>query len=201
MSAVPAMPFMPEYNFDAEACRIRPSTPVASVPADGRKFAIVEQMGHRRFGAEVREVEFCGAKLLECVLVTEPPIVLQIHPQSLYAITTCSEDQARKVNTPWGLPSEVRALLPPSEPDPVVIATPTRRHDPSDLTVRLVTAMSADELRAAVVHLRACFEAHGDTEGEDGDDAHALNVLLALEDHVGIASSCVDDHEDGSDDF
>lgn len=171
------------------------STEAVAPAAPVRKFAIVEQMGHRRFGAEVREVEFCGAKLLECVLVTEPPIVLQIHPQSLYAITQCSEDQARKVNTPWGLPSEVRALLPSPEPEPVpvMVRRPTFEHDPLDLTFRLPTAMNFDERRAAVVYLRACFDAHALTV--ERPDDHALNVLLAMENHIRAGVPRGDDGE------
>jgi hypothetical protein len=60
------------------------------------RFAIVELMGHRRYGARVSEVEQYGAKFLRAEVLTEPPYEQLVHPQALYAITPCTEEQARR---------------------------------------------------------------------------------------------------------
>lgn len=66
-------------------------------------YAIVELMGHRRFGARVTDAELAGAKMLRCEVLAfvegRPPLLVQhVHPQALYAITECSEAQARGAN-------------------------------------------------------------------------------------------------------
>jgi len=59
------------------------------------QFAIVELMGHQRFGAKVRESELCGTKLLHCEVLTDPPYEREVHPQAIYAINRCTEERAR----------------------------------------------------------------------------------------------------------
>lgn len=86
-------------------------TPATSPPPV--RHAIVELMGHRRVGARVDEIEFCGAKMLRLVVLTAPPFEQIVSPQALYAVTFCTEDQAAKVNTPWTQPEEMRARLGP----------------------------------------------------------------------------------------
>jgi hypothetical protein len=55
------------------------------------QFAIVELMGHRKFGARVSEVERFGAKML-CAEILTPhgDIVQTVHPQAIYAVTDCT---------------------------------------------------------------------------------------------------------------
>lgn len=75
------------------------------------RYAIVELMGHRRLGARVDEVEFCGAKMLQLTVLVPEPFVQLVTPASLYAVTFCTEEQARKVNTAWTTPDEMRPRL------------------------------------------------------------------------------------------
>jgi hypothetical protein len=88
-------------------------------------FAIVEQMGQRRFGAHVEEADVLGEKMLKCTTLLEagsgaPPIVTYVHPKSLYAFSPCTEAQARRANVGWGsyVPPELRAL-PAGAAEPV----------------------------------------------------------------------------------
>lgn len=75
------------------------------------QFAIVEMMGHRRFGARVTEVERFGAKCMRAEILSEGPTVEQyVFPGSIYAVTMCTEPQARAVNTKWSLQSAVPML-------------------------------------------------------------------------------------------
>lgn len=84
-------------------------------------FAIVEQMGHRKFGARIEEADVAGVRMLRCtILRADAEIVTVVHPQSLFALTPSTEDQARKANAGWGsyAPPEVREL-PASAAEPV----------------------------------------------------------------------------------
>lgn len=82
------------------------------------QFAIVELMGHRRFGARVTEVERFGAKCMRAEILTDgEPVEQLVYPGSIYAVTMCTEEQARKVNTRWSLQSAVPML--PAEVAPV----------------------------------------------------------------------------------
>lgn len=65
--------------------------------------AIVEQFGHRRFGAKVRLVTMGGVKLLELTVLNPdatkaPLLVTTIASSSVFAITACSEVVARQSN-------------------------------------------------------------------------------------------------------
>lgn len=68
---------------------------------------IVEQMGHRRFGALVTETEIAGVKMLRCeVLGPVAPavsMVTVIHPNTVFALTECDETAARRANR-YGTP-------------------------------------------------------------------------------------------------
>ncbi len=84
---------------------------------------IVEMMGHRRFGAKVAEIERFGGKFLRAEVLTDPPFVHIVAPTSLFALTPCTEAQARSACTSWIVPDELRparvALLtagPDSDP-------------------------------------------------------------------------------------
>ena len=79
-------------------------------------FAIVEQMGHRRVVGRVAEVEVCGQRMMQVSTLSEPPIVTLVHPQSLYAVTACTEAQARRAAGDDYSP--LRELDAPSEADP-----------------------------------------------------------------------------------
>lgn len=78
------------------------------------QFAIVELMGHRRFGARVSESEQFGQKFLRAEIVGAGPgefVAEQlVHPQSIYAVTLCTEDRARAINTRWSLQSALPML-------------------------------------------------------------------------------------------
>lgn len=67
---------------------------------DGPVFAIVEQMGHRRFGARVRDVTRFGAACMEAVVLLpgEREMLTYVFPSSLFAVTVCTEEQARRAN-------------------------------------------------------------------------------------------------------
>lgn len=71
---------------------------------DGPVFAIVEQMGHRRFGARVRDVTRFGAACMEAVvLLPGEELTTYVFPSSLLAVTVCTEAQARAANAYGGL--------------------------------------------------------------------------------------------------
>jgi len=70
------------------------TAPAAEAPV----FAIVEQMGHRRFGARIREVTRFGAACMEATVLSDPPVVTLVMPSSLFAVTFCTEAQARAAN-------------------------------------------------------------------------------------------------------
>ena len=88
-------------------------------------------MGHRRFGARVEETDVAGVKMLRCeILRADESIATLVHPQSLFALTPCTEEQARKANAGWGsyAPPEVRALPEPATVEPIdTPAEPVRR--------------------------------------------------------------------------
>lgn len=90
-------------------------------------FAIVEQMGHVRFGARCVEENFAGASMLKCeVLAPEEGVlaVRRINGSSLYAFTECDEATARAANkNRWEVSRAV-----PSLPSSVIDAVET--HDP-----------------------------------------------------------------------
>lgn len=98
-----------------------------SAPAP--RFAIVEMMGHRRFGAKIEETTFMGAPALRCVSLTEPPFEEWItNPAAIFAVTICEEGIARAacVRQSYGgayvppemlraLPAQASSLLRPAD--------------------------------------------------------------------------------------
>lgn len=84
------------------------------------EYAIVELMGHQRFGAKIQEAELLGIKMLRCEVLTNPPYERDVHPQSLYAITRCTEERARFASrhlfSPAVMPAE-RPLTQLGAPD------------------------------------------------------------------------------------
>lgn len=70
----------------------------ADAPTEAPAFAIVEQMGHRRFGARIREVTRFGAVCMEATVLSDPPVVTLVMAGSLFAVTLCTEAQARAAN-------------------------------------------------------------------------------------------------------
>lgn len=79
------------------------------------RHAIVELLGRVRFGARVEEREFCGVKMLACVVLTAPPLERLVAPAALYSLTFCSESEAVRVNSSWTVPQEMRAQLGPGD--------------------------------------------------------------------------------------
>lgn len=94
-------------------------------------YAIVELMGHRRFGARVTNAELAGAKVLRCEVLAfvegRPPLLVQhVHPQALYAITECTEAQARAANQSTYAIQSPLAIEAPRPDDIPFDATPAR---------------------------------------------------------------------------
>jgi hypothetical protein len=75
------------------------------------QFAIVELMGHRSYGAKVSEVEQFGIKMLRAEVLSESPFVQDVHPQAIYAITLCTEDQAKAMSRYAHSPATERQFL------------------------------------------------------------------------------------------
>jgi hypothetical protein len=89
------------------------------------QFAIVEMMGHRRFGARVSEVEQFGAKMMraEILVPNADPVIQFVSPSSLYAVTLCDEATARKQNNDaWSLRQAIPGLPAPNTAGPDDIA-------------------------------------------------------------------------------
>lgn len=88
-------------------------------------FAIVETMGHRRTVGKVSQVDLLGSKALRVETLDDPPQVQLIFPSALYAVTPCTEEQAklaaRAMLSPlwilgaisWAPPKETPVLPPP----------------------------------------------------------------------------------------
>lgn len=76
------------------------------------RFAIVELMGHRRFGARISEADEFGRKFLRAEIPVGSAWVEQlINPDSVYALTTCDESAARAQNNDtWTLRQSVPGL-------------------------------------------------------------------------------------------
>lgn len=65
-------------------------------------WAIVEVMGHRRLAGFVREVSIAGAGFLRVDVPSEdisaaPKATQFLRPESIYALTPCTEEAARRV--------------------------------------------------------------------------------------------------------
>lgn len=79
-------------------------------------WAVCELMGHRVTAGRVREVEYCGAKMLR--IDTPGPagdtVVTQYYSGgSIYCLTPCTEEVARKaLRRTYELPPAVRLALP-----------------------------------------------------------------------------------------
>lgn len=68
--------------------------------ADPKRYALVEQMGHRSTVGSVRETTFAGKQMLELTDMKTGRDHL-ISPESLYEVTWLTEDEARARATPW----------------------------------------------------------------------------------------------------
>ena len=90
-------------------------------------FAIIEQMGHKRLVGRVSEAEVCGVKMLRVETLTEPPEVQIVHPQTFYAITPCTEEQARRAGEWIGSP----LVNLGARPNPIIGALPERTREPA----------------------------------------------------------------------
>lgn len=89
-----------------------------ALEAQGYRPAIIEKMGHQKFGAMAAQREFMGSKSLHVVSFTEPSFEQDItNPASLYGVTYCTEAQARAASkrSSYGgayVPEEMRLALP-----------------------------------------------------------------------------------------
>ena len=72
----------------------------AASAAEPKRYALVEQMGHRSTIATVREVTFCDKPMIEVTDLAEDRVKL-ISPDSLYQVTWLTEDEARRRAKPW----------------------------------------------------------------------------------------------------
>ena len=79
-------------------------------------FAIVEQNGHRRFGARVTNTLLAGVPMLNCEVVGDKPFTTVVAPGSLFAMTPCSEAAARLANEHGWRPMEMLRALPAGSP-------------------------------------------------------------------------------------
>lgn len=59
------------------------------------EYAVVEIKGHRRYGAKVSEIKRYGIKMMRAEVLTDPPFVQYVHPDSIFAETPCTEEKAR----------------------------------------------------------------------------------------------------------
>lgn len=92
-------------------------------------FAIVEMMGHRRFGARISEVEQFGIKMLRAEVLSEHSFVQDIHPQSIYAITRCTEEQAKAASRYTHSPAAEHQLPAPDDDDDEFIDQENEEND------------------------------------------------------------------------
>lgn len=84
-------------------------------PKPARRYALVEQMGHRSTTGTVTETTFCGRPMLAVTnLVTGRDHL--ISPDSLYEITWLTEDEARKRAQPW-VPAALTATAEDDDED------------------------------------------------------------------------------------
>lgn len=156
------------------------------------EYAIIEQMGHRRFGARIREVDFCGVKLLEATTLTEPPLTQRIHPQSLYALTGCTEEQARSACGRWSLPSDLQRMLP----EPVAEQPPPEPAEERN-TIELVFApeVQDDDLQEAVSLLSDLLSDERDKPAY----TLAAAIVQQLRDALGTPARSLNDDDDSTD--
>lgn len=80
------------------------------------EYAIVEIMGHRRYGAQVSTVQRWGGTFLHCRVLAEPPFEQYVSPGSIFALTPCTEEQARAACSRRVAPEEIRPALAEGEP-------------------------------------------------------------------------------------
>jgi hypothetical protein len=75
-------------------------------------------MGHRRYGAEIREIERFGGKFLQATVLVATPFQQLVSPSAIYSLTPCTEEQARRVND-WSAyrPRELGPGEPEREPE------------------------------------------------------------------------------------
>jgi hypothetical protein len=68
--------------------------------AEPKRYALVEQMGHRSTVGTVTETTFCGRPMLELTALDTGRAHL-VAPESLYEITWLTEAEARQRAKPW----------------------------------------------------------------------------------------------------
>lgn len=165
-------------------------------------FAIVEQMGHVRFGARCVEENFAGASMLKCeVLAPDGAGVLavrRIGGASLYAVTECDEATARAANkNRWELSRAV-----PSLPSGVIDAEEER--DPIEDDAHCETPEQfAEFVQNSVADLRSEMEQVSLREsvralygvGLDALDTRAREELRNASSANDNATPVVDPHE------
>jgi len=150
--------------------------------------------GATRFAAIVQEGSMHGVRGALCTLFTDPPRRQLVPPTSVYRITECTEEEARRAGSLNALPPELRPKTPTSavidgqtiEIRPTLLAFAARmeaqlqildrRRDPTSATDLL------DHLAASIYGARAA-EAAGDASTMTNtcvDIAVAAVVLDAL---------------------
>lgn len=139
------------------------------------QYAIVELMGHRRFGARIAEVEQFGGKLMRAEILTAgDPVVQLISPSAIYAITQCTEAQARSVNTKWTLQSAV-PMLPAEVPG---ASEPIDERVPTGQCSECGSIVPRDELEPRGDGGEICEGCRaGQVPSHDGDDEESPKVV------------------------
>lgn len=87
-----------------------PPVPIHDVPSP----CIVEMKGATRFAAIVQEGSMHGVRGALCTLLTDPPRRQLVPPTSVYRITECAEEEARRVGSLNALPPEIQPRVPAS---------------------------------------------------------------------------------------
>lgn len=73
------------------------------LPVDPARYALVELMGHRSMVGEIREVTFLGEPRLEIHRIdTVPAVTVTVGPESIYALTSLTRDQAEGMSLTYG---------------------------------------------------------------------------------------------------
>jgi hypothetical protein len=81
------------------------------------QYAIVETKGNRTYGARVSEVERFGIKMVRLEVLAKRPFIQDVHPQLLYTISPCDEEDARRTSQGVIGPQDLRELHHPDEVD------------------------------------------------------------------------------------
>lgn len=90
-------------------------------------WAFLELMGHKKVAGHVQEVSLAGSRVLRVDIPSEPPLTQFYGGASIYCMTPCSEDIARRYHASASRPLPVHPWE--LSPQPALETTQTRRRD------------------------------------------------------------------------